>query len=487
MTKNSEAGLLPTRFMLECAPMGKFKRVIYEFAFKKHLPAWFGLWAIISIPIALFLAAGLSMSFAKFYLASSAGSYFTMVMLPFLLLLIKPLLRPTHILVTQDGVARCWRRTLTFYGKTLAWSEIHEIKVMQPVNTSRVQSRLLVFYGASRKIELKIDEIVDVSMLPAIYEMIAAKAAGVPRDPELQSMLGADRANSSYTELWLKALTAPPERSRLVPLEEGTQLQSGEYTVREKIGAGGQGIAYTAMRRGHEEIVVLKEYVLPVGVNHSNKVDSLEKFQREAQILSQVNHDQIVKLLDFFFEDHRGYMVLEYVAGASLNSMVQKSGPMAEAQVLDLAKQMASVLSYLHTREPAIIHRDFTPDNIILTTSGKLKLIDFNVAQQKKTTATATVVGKHAYIAPDQFRGKVSPQSDIYSLGATLYFLLTGSDPKPISVLHPREKNSSISQELDAIVATCTALDPALRYPDANKLAEALDGLLAVSGATEKQ
>jgi hypothetical protein len=456
--------------------MGKIRRIIYDFAFKRHLPAWFGLWGLLSIPLAIMLVLFIG-QFLNLSVNTIKFQYSALVLIPLLLGLARLLQRPTHVSLTQDGICLCWKRTLVFTGKVLPWEEIREIKIVQPENTSRVQSRQLVFQGLNRNIILKIDEVVDVSVLPAMYDMIMARAGDVPRDPELQSMLGADQSHTSYTELWLKALTAPPERSRLAPLSVGTELQSGEYVVLERIGAGGQGVAYTATRKSDGQTVVLKEYVLPVGVSHGSKVDSLEKFQREAQILSQIEHPQIVKLIDFFFEDHRGYMVLEHVSGISLSLLVNKSGPLPVEQVIDLAKQMAQIQTYLHTREPAIIHRDFTPDNLILEPGGKLKLIDFNVAQQKKSTATATVVGKHSYIAPDQFRGNVSAQSDIYSLGASLFFLLTAADPKPISVQHPRLKNEAVSEELDSIVAKCTAIDPEMRYTEASALHSALEEL----------
>jgi hypothetical protein len=484
------AGAVPTRFMLECAPMGKFARLVHDFAFKKQLPTAFGIWGVISIPIAIWLfylfASALSNAGAQGE-DSGPGMIALIILFPFLLFLIRLLARPTHICVTQTGVAYCWQRTMSFYGKTLRWKELAEISVLQPRNTSRVQSRLLRFSGGGKKVDLKIDEVTEPDLLPVLFEAIRLHAPSVPRDPELQAMLGSDRANTSYTELWLKALTAPPERSRLAPLSEGTTLQAGVYKILDRIGVGGQGVAYSAARRSSSDsgagaesgsnTVVLKEYVLPVGVSYGTKVESLEKFQREAQILGAIDHPQIVKLLDFFFEDHRGYMVLEYIEGNTLQALVSKSGALAEEQVIELALQMANILTYLHSREPAVIHRDFTPDNLMLAESGILKLIDFNVAQQKKTTATATVVGKHAYISPDQFRGQVTPQSDIYSLGASLYFLSTGCEPKPISVLHPRQKNDAVSEELDHVVATCTATESSARFVSASQLSEAVSKL----------
>jgi serine/threonine protein kinase len=124
---------------------------------------------------------------------------------------------------------------------------------------------------------------------------------------------------------------------------------------------------------------------------------------------------------------------------------------------------------------PPVVHRDFTPDNLILRKDGTLKVIDFNVAQQIESTATGSIVGKHAYLPPEQFRGNPVPQSDIYALGATLYYLLTGADPEPISESHPKEICNAISDQLDAIVAKATKTSTAERFATIEELAVALD------------
>src|SRR5262249_27367437 len=116
--------------------------------------------------------------------------------------------------------------------------------------------------------------------------------------------------------------------------------------------------------------------------------------------------------------------------------------------------------------KPPVVHRDFTPENLILLGDRQIKLIDFNVAQELESTSTKTVVGKHAYIPPEQFRGRAVIQSDIYALGGTLFFFLTGEDPEPITSVHPKEKVSSVSAELDAIVARATQPAVAQRYAD---------------------
>jgi serine/threonine-protein kinase len=116
------------------------------------------------------------------------------------------------------------------------------------------------------------------------------------------------------------------------------------------------------------------------------------------------------------------------------------------------------------------VHRDFTPDNLILRKDGTLKLVDFNVAQQKESTATGTVVGKHAYLPPEQFRGQTTTQSDIYSLGASLFFILTGEEPEPISQQEVQRLKPEVSDRLAQAIKKATAIELGDRYLQAADL-----------------
>jgi serine/threonine-protein kinase len=179
-----------------------------------------------------------------------------------------------------------------------------------------------------------------------------------------------------------------------------------------------------------------------------------------------LQHPQVVKLFDFFVEDHRGYLVLERITGRSLSQLVAREGPRPEVDVVELARQMCNILEYLHGLTPPLVHRDFTPDNLIFDDDEILKLIDFNVACAQNYTTTATVVGKRAYLPPEQFRGKPCTQSDIYAFGGTLYYLLTGEEPEPITTSHPILSRRDVSEELDHLVARATNPDLKLRYFD---------------------
>jgi serine/threonine protein kinase len=182
-------------------------------------------------------------------------------------------------------------------------------------------------------------------------------------------------------------------------------------------------------------------------------------------------------LIDYFLEDHRAYLVLEHIDGVSLRDLVQEKGPLSREQILDLSLQMCDVLQYLHSLSPPVVHRDFTPENLIFNRDGRLVLIDFNVAQQREWTTTGTVVGKHAYLPPEQFRGQPCEQSDLYAMGATLFYLCTGNDPEPISCSHPAKHNTSVRSDLDAIVANLTAVELTDRFATITDVRNAINDL----------
>jgi tRNA A-37 threonylcarbamoyl transferase component Bud32 len=303
-------------------------------------------------------------------------------------------------------------------------------------------------------------------------------------DPQIKQVFSDKGERESYTELWLKELNAPPKRDKLVPLSVGTKLHNGEYVVRDKIGMGGQAAVYLAeslkLQRGHD-LVAIKEFILPVFPDPRVRVAAAQRFQTEAELISRINHPQIVRFLDLFIEDHRAYLVLERIEGKNLKQVVEHDGVISEEKVIALAQQMCDILSYLHGQNPPIAHRDFTPDNLMLTDSGLLKLIDFSVAQASVSNVTGSVVGKPEYIAPEQFRGKPTPLSDLYSLGGTMYFLLTGKNPEAISSSRP----ITCSNALADVIAKATSLDPAKRYHSAAEMKEALQLLDTKGGVIE--
>lgn len=379
--------------------------------------------------------------------------------------------QPTNYEFGPDGFRYIIkRRRQRVFGPLHRWQDVAAIRLVNTQSGLSERDSVIEFHVRHLEpIRLKLGCIESIQDREAILQAIEKWAPAISRDASLVQALQAPPGNS-YTELWLQALAAPPQRDRLQPLEAGMMLDQQRYRVTRALGVGGQGAAYEAIDQDSQDLVVLKEFLLPIYVDVSIRKEVLEQFESEARILKHLDHEQIVKLSSFFVEDHRAYLVLEHIDGMSLREKVKKDGRFAEQDVLSLAEQMCNILAYLHSRQPVVVHRDFTPDNLILRKDGLLKLIDFNVARQIESTATGSVVGKPAYLPPEQFRGEPCAQSDIYALGASLHYLLTGQDPEPITASHPRTLRPEIGTGLDEFVARATASDLSKRYASAETL-----------------
>ena len=296
-----------------------------------------------------------------------------------------------------------------------------------------------------------------------------------------ESLLSDGTPYDSFTSLWQENFAAKYATTNFGLLPPNHILQDGRYQIITQIAGGGMSAVYLAKKDTGEKVVI-KETVLPLDTYGPANKKASEMIEREAHILSQLSHPQIIRVLDYFVERQRIYLVLEFIAGTTLRQLVFQHGPMAANQVLDLTAQLANILGYLHDQNPPLIHRDISPDNIILRSDNKLVLIDFGAANEFIKNVTGTLIGKQSYIAPEQFRGKAEPRSDIYSLGGTVYFLLTGKDPIPLSEAHPHSINAKISPELDALVSACTAQESVDRPGSAQDLLAQLKRITSLKG-----
>lgn len=331
---------------------------------------------------------------------------------------------------------------------------------------SNKKAAVLKFEMADGKIErIRLGDYMSQSVREQLRTALARQAPKAVIEPEALRLLE-PQPIASYTELWMSALSAAPARSRVAPLEIGAKLR--DYTIVQQIPSGGQASVYIAKNKQNQQ-VVLKEYILPIHTTRSEQKAVLKQLEDEALLLKELRHPQIVELLDFFAEDNRAYMVFEYVQGVSLRKRVEQGSLLSEEQTLELARKMCNVLEFLQSHQPPIVHRDFTPDNLIQQSDGVVKLIDFNTAQIGTTSGASFVAGKRAYMPPEQVRGQAVAQSDIYALGGCMYFLLTGEDPEPLTVTHPRIKRD-VSSHIDSVVAKCTEQDVRQRYQLASDL-----------------
>ena len=391
---------------------------------------------------------------------------------------LRALVKPTALILNRKGftIESVPALGIILDLRHFPWHECKGITLRS--NEKKMAEDKLEFYGLGGKLaELDLRGLGGIPQRKLIKQAIEFYAPHVDIDPRfLESISRAQ--NQSYTELWLESLNCPPKRDRLTPLQKGDSLQSGQYQIVETIGAGGQGVAYLAREKGtnSDASVVVKEFMLPVYVDRRARQMALERFESEAKTLRGISHPNIVELKGHFIEDHRAYLVLEHINGKSLRKLFSANPVKDQMQMERLLRQMCQILEYLHELEPPMVHRDFTPDNLILDESGVLKLIDFNVARHEGAKTKMTVVGKHAYMPPEQFAGKPVCQSDLYALGASLYYCLTGEDPEPFtqSELPAGAAASTWSPIWQQIVHACTALSAAKRIKSSTQILEML-------------
>jgi tRNA A-37 threonylcarbamoyl transferase component Bud32 len=399
-------------------------------------------------------------------------------------LFLKRALANDVIIVNKDGIKLPWLLgAVTHLNEFIAWNAIKRIDALierKDLNRSTILIHRHRGHTAYLAIKFLQPEFVEQFLLAA--KMWAPKSCDTTLD-ELQATLRLDAQKSnqlSYTDLWEDELGRRFCPTAYVTLEPGHRLRDNTLRVLNHLASGGLSALYLCQINGNK-LVVLKEAAIPPHGAENIKLKAKEMFSREGMLLTKIDHPNIVHVLDCFTENDRSYLILEYVNGTDLRQLVHQSGPQSESDVLDWAIQIATALKYLHEREQPIIHRDLTPDNMVLRNDGKVILVDFGAANEFIGTATGTFVGKHSFIAPEQLRGKATVQSDIYAFGCSLYFLLVGSEPEALSESNPRANLPSVNEELSELVQSCTRLELSERYQSIAQLLPVLRRLAAHS------
>ncbi len=215
-------------------------------------------------------------------------------------------------------------------------------------------------------------------------------------------------------------------------LHQPEDIIADRYRIVTRLGQGGIGTTYEAEDLTNYQRVAIKA----VSLRQMEDWKVLELFEREARVLANLHYPQIPKYLNYFHvdndNDRRFYLVQELIGGDSLANLVQKGWQVDEAKAKRIAVQVLTILKYLHSLMPPVIHRDIKPQNIILRRDGRIFLVDFGAVQdvyRYTVSRGGTFVGTLGFMPPEQLRGKVVPASDLYSLGATLLFLLTKKWP----------------------------------------------------------
>ncbi|MEM7798482.1 MAG: serine/threonine-protein kinase [Chloroflexota bacterium] len=282
----------------------------------------------------------------------------------------------------------------------------------------------------------------------------------------------------------------------LPPLKNGTVLKD-RYTITAIVGQGGMGSVYRAMdKRLPGRLCAIKEVQPDPNATEEMSRQAQAQFLQEASILAQLDHPNLPKVSDFFGDESRDYLVMDYVPGKDLREILNDS--LEESQVIEediaikWAEQIINALDYLHHHDPPVLHRDLKPANIKLTPDNRIKLVDFGLAKVLVTDdlRTITVIqgqGTALYTPLEQYAGEVDrtdSRSDIYALGATLYTLLTGSPPasakerflNPRSLKPPNEINPMLSKPVSDAILWSLEMHPDQRPIDVNQFKAALAG-----------
>ena len=265
----------------------------------------------------------------------------------------------------------------------------------------------------------------------------------------------------------------------MIKLKEKKILQE-RYKLLEIAGSGGFSRVYLA-----EDLLIPQKWaVKEFSCSHLSEKDQKEVeelFKKEANILSSLNHPALPKVIDFFTENNKKYIIMEFFKGKTLEELLKSEGKgLEEQKIRKIAIKICEALNYLHSRTSPLIHRDVKPENIIITEEEEIKFIDFGIARifnplKKQDTL---FMGTPGFASPEQFGRGQSPRSDIYSLGATLHYLLSNHNPaenpfkfSPVTVYNP-----DVSKEMEELIRKAVEIEPAHRFSSVKEIISVLSG-----------
>ena len=295
----------------------------------------------------------------------------------------------------------------------------------------------------------------------------------------------ASHSNGPSSQLVRSLFPRPEDASDSDPVLSAEGLQLAHFTIQERIGIGGMGSVFRALDTRLERIVALKI----LAPNQSMDVAAVQRFENEARATARLNHDNVARV--YFIGEDQGlhFIAYEHVIGTNIRDLIRQSGQFTPAEAVNYTLQVASALQ--HISLAGVVHRDIKPSNIIITENGRAKLVDLGLARkqndesQDDLTLAGTTLGTFDYISPEQAKDprNVDVRSDIYSLGCTLYHMLTGEPPYPEGTItqklldhqgkqppDPAKANPRVPAELSVIVRRMMASDPRKRYATPEQL-----------------
>jgi serine/threonine protein kinase, bacterial len=268
----------------------------------------------------------------------------------------------------------------------------------------------------------------------------------------------------------------PPDQLFCVRCGQPVQLLKTvrDYQVLKPLAQGGMGNTYLAWNG--RQMLVLKE----MNAEMANVSKAQELFEREAKILKSLHHGGIPRYYDFFYEGGRRYLAMELIHGQNLEDYILKKGPIPAGQAIEWMLQLCKILTYIHGQQPPLIHRDVKPANLLVSNVDRqIFLLDFGAVKESGSIG-GTRIGAPDYMAPEQNQGKPVIQSDLYAIGPTLIFLLTGCNPSNFLEMTPQgfrfavQHLPAIPPDLNGVIQKATAPRIADRYASGTDLAMAL-------------
>ena len=269
------------------------------------------------------------------------------------------------------------------------------------------------------------------------------------------------------------------------------EIIDGKYEVLREIGKGGMSVVYLAMDKRLNKQWAIKEF--RKDKDDASKQVALKALLDEANLMKKLDHPTLPRIVDIIETNQTVYIVMDYIEGESLNKVLDAYGAQPQEAVVEWAKQLSEVLDYLHTQNPPVIYRDMKPANIMLKPDGTVRLIDFGIAREYKEgkEGDTEAIGTRGYAAPEQFggRGQTDARTDIYSLGVTLYHLVTGKNPAepPYEIYPIRHWDPTLSSGLEWLIQKCTQLNPNDRYQSCAEVTYVLENLDKFEGTYQKK
>jgi len=315
--------------------------------------------------------------------------------------------------------------------------------------------------------------------------------ATAPSSAYQSSGTGEMAESEEFSSLTSRGDEPARKRSKPKSLVAGKVLNS-RYEIVRRIGGGGMGAVYLAKDRNLGDAPRAVKEMIESHLDDTQHEKAIADFKRESLLLTSLEHPSIPTVYDYFYDDNseRFYLVMKFIPGSDLSSRLRKTpgGRIEEPTVTEWAIQTADVLEYLHTRRQAIIYRDLKPANLMLdSNNNRIMLIDFGIARWvNKQEKGVTAVGTMGYAPPELFSGRAEPRVDIYSLGATMFHLLTGSDPQDNPLLifdfaknpRPRQINPGLSSEMERILMRAVEYKPEHRFQSGAEMREVLSSHL---------